>query len=134
MWDIFGYTSVTTEIRGAAHLRQGSHDRSIKAIDQARSTVGDQPNFTGLARLEAHRRSCRDVQAVSKSGLSIKGERRIRLGEMAVTANLDRSVTRVGDSKRNDRPILVQDNVTGRRKKFTRYHVRRQPERRHSTR
>jgi len=57
--------------------------------------------------------SLKMAQAASKSGLSIKGERRIRLGEVAVTADLDRSVTRVGDSKRNDRPIwfCINDRV-----------------------
>jgi hypothetical protein len=41
-----------------------------------------------LARLEAHSRSRRNVQAIPKSSLSIKSESRIGLGEMIMTAEL----------------------------------------------
>src|SRR5260221_12170865 len=87
------------------HLRQCSHDRRVEAINHARAPIGDQPNFTGLARLEAHSRSRRNVQATPKSSLSIKGESRVGLSELIMTADLDWSVACVRDSKRDGRSI-----------------------------
>src|SRR5258708_31898795 len=85
--------------------------------------MGDQRNFTGLARLEGQGRSRRNVQATPKSSLSIKGESRVGLSEMIMTADLDWSVACVRDSKRDGRSILVQDNLAGCRKNLARYHV-----------
>src|SRR5258708_25391506 len=109
--------------KGSWRLRQCSHDRPVEAINQPRAPVGDQPDFTGLARLEAHSRSRRNVQAIPESSLSIKGESRVGLGEMIMTADLDRSVAGVGDSKRDGRSILVQDDLARCRKNLARYHV-----------
>src|SRR6266481_3000263 len=80
-------------------------------------------NVARLARLEAHRRSRRNVQAIPKRSASIEGERRVRFGEMIMTANLNRSVACVGNSKRDGRPILVQDDLAGCWKNLARYHV-----------
>src|SRR5262245_60510588 len=107
----------------ALHLRQCSHDHPVKPINQARPPVGDQPNFTGLARLEAHSRSRRNVQAIPKSSLSIKVESRVGLSEMIMTADLDRSVAYVGDPKRDGRSILVQDNLARCWNNLAWYHV-----------
>ena len=71
----------------------------LKPYTRRAPRVWDQRNFTRLARLEAHSRSRRNVQAISKSSLSIKRESRVGLGEMIVTAHLDRSVARVRHSQ-----------------------------------
>ena len=93
--------------------RQCSHDRLVEAVNQASARVGDQPNFTGLARLEAHGRSRRNIQAIAKSSLSIEGESRVGLREMIMTADLDRSVARIGNFERNRGSVLVQDDLAG---------------------
>jgi hypothetical protein len=104
-------------------LRQCSHDSLVEAINQARAPVGDQPHFTGLARLEAHSRSCRNVQAIPESGLSIKGESRVNFSEMIMTADLDWSVACIGDFHRDGNSVLVEDNFAGGWKNLARYHV-----------
>src|SRR6266404_8199155 len=104
-------------------LRQCSHDRLVEAINQACAPVGDKPNFTGLARLEAHSRSRRNVQAIPKSSLSIECKSCVGLGEVIMTADLDRSVACVRDSKRDGRSILVKDNLARCWKGLARYHV-----------
>src|SRR5262245_13902058 len=108
-------------------LRQCSHDRPVEAINHARAPVGDQPNFTGLAWLEAHSRSRWNVQAIPKSNPSIKGESRVGLGEMIMTADLDRSVAGVCDAKRDGLSILVQGNLARCRNNLARYHVQPPP-------
>jgi hypothetical protein len=60
---------------------------------EPRAAVRDQPHFARLARLEAHSHSRRDVQARAERRVPIEGQRRIRLGEMKVTAHLNRTVT-----------------------------------------
>src|SRR5262245_57907508 len=116
-------------IQRGQRLRQRSHDRLVESINQALASVRDETNFTRLARLEAHSRSRRNVQAISESRLSVKGESRVGLGEMIVTADLDRSVARVRDSKRNRCFILIKDNVSRCWKYLARYHVSPQSKR-----
>src|SRR5690348_11043025 len=111
VWGIVGDLSDSGKGSWRSRLRQCSHHRLVEAINQARALVRDQPNFTGLARLEAHSRSGRNVQAISKSSLPIERERRIGLSEMIMTADLNRSVASVGDSQRGGCSILVQDNL-----------------------
>src|SRR5262245_4470273 len=111
----------------AWHLGQCSHDRLVEAINQARASIGYQQNFTGLARFEAHRRSRRNVQAIPKSSLSIKGESRVGLSEMIMTADLDRPVASVRNAKRDGRSILVQDNLARCWNNLARYHVNSPP-------
>src|SRR5262249_10037528 len=105
------------------HLRQCPHDRLVEAINHARPDIRDQTDVAGLSRLEAHGRARRNVQAVAKRSPSIEGERRVGLGEMIMTADLDRSVARVGNAKRYRCPILVQDDLAGCWKNLARYHV-----------
>src|SRR5215475_4875570 len=107
----------------ALSVRQCSVDRLVKPINQARARVSDQPNFTRLARLEAHSRSRRYVQAIPKSGPSIEGESGVRFSEMIMAADLDRSVARVCNRKRYCRSILVQDNLPRCWNNLARYHV-----------
>jgi len=84
-------------------------------------------NVARLARLEAHRRSRRNIEAIAKRSASIEGERRVRFGEMILTANLNRSVACVGNSKRDGRPILVQDDLAGCWKNLARYNTEVRP-------
>src|SRR5215510_1952227 len=114
---------VTSMILGCWYLRQCSHDGLVEPIKQARALVGDQANFAGEARLEAHSCSRRNVQAIPKRSLSIKSEGRVGLSEMIMAADLNRSVACVGDTERYGRPILVQDDLASRRKNLARYHL-----------
>src|SRR4029077_14284100 len=107
---------------------QWSHHRFVEAINQACARVRDQPTFTRLAWLEAHSCSRRNVQAISKRSLSIESESCVRLGEMIVTADLDRSVARVRHSKRNRCSILIKDNLSRCWKNLARYHISLQSE------
>src|SRR4029077_1291433 len=66
---------------------QWSHHRFVEAENQTRARVRDQPNFTRLAWLEAHRCSRRNVQAIPESSLSIESESCVGFGEMIVTAD-----------------------------------------------
>src|SRR5262245_5723936 len=118
-----GYLNDPGEKSSRWYLWQCSHDGLVEAKNQARAPVGDQANFAGEARLEAHRRSRRNVQAIPKGSLSIKSESPVGLSKMIMASDLDRSVACVGDSKRDGCSILVQDNLASRRKNLARYHV-----------
>src|SRR5262249_25530164 len=102
--------------------RQRSHHSLVKAIHDSRACVWDQRNFTTLAGLETHSGSRGNVQPISEHSLAIKLECRVGLGKVIMTANLDRPVARVGDSKRDSNSILVEDDLSGCWKKFARYH------------
>src|SRR5215467_11419287 len=84
-------------------LWQRPHDDLVEAINQAGAAIRYQPDLSGLTRLEAHRRSRRNVQAIPKSSLSIEGKSRVGLGAMIMTAHLDGSVARVGDFEMDSR-------------------------------
>src|SRR5215831_4205801 len=102
---------MSTKGRGAPDQWQGSHDRAVEAIDHAGATVGDQRNLAGLPWLKSHRRPSRNIEATAKRGLAIELERRVGLGEMIVTADLDRPVACVGDREQNRCSIAVQDDL-----------------------
>src|SRR4029077_16351556 len=86
------------------------------------AAVWDQRNFTSLARLKAHSCSGRNIQAVSERSLAVELKPAIGLREMVMTADLDRSVSCVGNGKRNRRPILVENDLARCWKNFARYH------------
>src|SRR5262249_15433796 len=96
---------------GTGPRRQCAHDRLAEAVDQTNADVGDEPNFTGQARLETHSRSSRNVQTISESGFPIEGESRVGFSKMIVAADLDRSVACVGNREHDISPILVQDDL-----------------------
>src|SRR5262249_51257396 len=104
-------------------LCQWTHNRLVKPIDQARAPVGNQENFTGLARLKAHSRSRRYVHAIPDRSLSVEGESGVGFSEMIMAADLDRSVARVRDAERYGGSILVQDNLARCWNNLARYHV-----------
>src|SRR5215510_6080371 len=99
-----------------------SHHHLVEAINDARTTIWDQRNFTGLSWLEPHGCSRWNIQAIAKGSFSVESERCVRLGKMVVTADLDRSVAGVRDFERNCRSVLVQDDVSGCWKNLARYH------------
>src|SRR5262249_56777892 len=82
-----------------------------------------EPHLAGLARLEPHSRSRRNVEEISGGCVTIECERGVGLGEMKVTADLNRSVARVRDREHNGRPVRIQDNLAGSRKQLPRYHA-----------
>ena len=94
----------------------------LPSVD-AHSSYWDQRNVARLPRLETHSRSRGNVQTIPKSSLPIKRQSRVGLGEMIMTAHLDRPVTRVGDCQRDGDSILVQDDLARCWKDFARYHV-----------
>src|SRR5215469_1046759 len=103
-------------------LRQRSHHRLVEAISQACAAVRDKRNFTGLSRLEPHRRSRWNVQPTTKGGFSVESKSCVRLGKMVVTADLDRSVACVRDFERNCRSVLVQNDLARCWKNLAGYH------------
>src|SRR5262249_40560524 len=109
--------------QGPGCRRNWPSPRLMEAASQACARVGDQLNFTGVAWLEADGCSRRNVQAIAEGSLSIEGESRIGLGEMIVTADLNRPVARVGDAKGDGCPILVEDNLARCRKNLARNHA-----------
>src|SRR5580700_10797804 len=104
-------------------LPHWSHDSLVETINQPRALIRDQRNFARLPRFETHCRSRGNVQTTPKSSLPIKRQSRVGLGEMIVTAHLDRPVTRVGDRQRDGGSIFVQDDLARCWKYFARYHV-----------
>src|ERR1700746_454289 len=107
------YLSDPRERSWCRRLRQGSHDGLVEAINQARAGVGYQPDIAGLPRLEVHGSSRRNIQAKAHSSPPVESESGVGLGEMIMTADLDRSVACVGDLERHSRSVLVEDNLAG---------------------
>ena len=103
-------------------LWQRPHDDLVEAINQAGAAIGYQPDLSGLTRLETHSSSRRNVQTIPKSSLSIEGKSRVGLGEMIMTADLDRSVACVGDFEMHGRSVLVKDNLASCWQNLARYH------------
>jgi hypothetical protein len=103
--------------------RQRTHDLLVEAIDQACAPIRNQPHLASLAGLESHRGSRGYIQATPASGLSIECQGCIGLREMVMTSNLDRPVTRVGNSERDCDRARVQDDLTRRGEHFSRNHV-----------
>ena len=84
-----------------------AHDGLLEPVDLSCARIGNEPDFARLTRFEAHGGSCRDIQAVTNGKLSLKGEGRVALREMIMTANLDRPVARIGDLKGDGDPVPI---------------------------
>ena len=102
---------------------QRAHDSLIKAIDQARASIGDQPNIPRLAWLEPDSSSCRDIQTKTEGGVSIKNERGVSLRKMIVAANLDWSVAGICNFEGNCCAVVIKDDLTCRRKNLAGDHL-----------
>src|SRR5262252_4349796 len=95
----------------------------VEPEHEPRAAVGHEPHVAGLARLEPHRRSCRNVEAIPACRVSIECECSVGLGEMKVTANLNGSVAGVCDGEHHRRSVSVQHDLAGRWENLTRCHV-----------
>src|SRR5262249_58871042 len=84
---------------------------------------GDRRTSGGGAGLKGGGGPRGNAQAIPERGPPIEGESRIGFGEMIVTADLDRPIAGVGNSKRDGCSILVQDDLAGCWKNLARYHV-----------
>src|SRR5262245_9304939 len=114
--------STLSESVSRLRLRQCAHHLLVEPEPDPRSAVRHEPHLAGLARLETHSRSRGDVEAISGGCVSIERQRGIRLSEMKVTANLNRSVAGVCYPEHDGRPVRIQENLAGSRKEFPRYH------------
>src|SRR5215813_12116903 len=110
-------------LRHGCGVAQRTHHLLVESEHEPRAAVRHEPHLAGLARLEPHSRSRRNVEAISDCCLSIERQRGVRLSEMKVTANLNRSVAGVRDREHDGRPVRIQENLAGSRKKFPWYHV-----------
>ena len=86
---------------------EGAHDGLLEPVDLPCARIGNEPDFARLTGFKTHGGSCRDIQAVTKGELSLKGEGRVTLREMIVTANLYRPVARIGDLKGDGDPVFI---------------------------
>ena len=84
-----------------------AHDGLLEAVDLPCARIGNEPDFARLTGFETHGGSCRDIQAVAKGELALKGEGRVALREMIMTANLDWPVARIGDRKGDGDSVFI---------------------------
>src|SRR5258708_31632886 len=120
---VFFVSTIARVAGGPAYGGQAPLPPAAKAKDCGGAAIRDQWKFAGLPRLKSHGRSGRDIEATTDSSISIESEGRICLGEMIVTAHLNRPISSVGDVDGDSCPILVQDNLTGCWKDLARDHV-----------
>ena len=104
-------------------LRQRTHHPLVEPEHEPRAAIRHEPYIAGLARLEPHSGSRRNVEAMTERRLSIERQRRVGLGEMKMTAHLNRTVTRVRDREHDGRSVPIQDDVAGRWKNLAGRHV-----------
>src|SRR5262249_1441286 len=94
-------------------FRQCSHDSLVEAVDQSLADIWHKRNFANLARLKAHGCSGRNVQAISERSFPIKRESSVALGEVVMTADLNRSVAGICHFNKDGGSVSIQDNVAG---------------------
>src|ERR1700677_2625017 len=95
----------------ALRVSQLAHHVLAKTVDRAPSRERDQRHLAGLAGLEPHRGSGRDVEPHAARLLALELQRRIGLEEMIMAADLDRAVTRIGDRERHGLAVNVEYDV-----------------------
>jgi hypothetical protein len=76
---------------------QSPHDHSVKTRNIAIAAVGDQRNLAGSPRFKPHSSSGGNIEAIAERSDSIKIERRVSLGKVIMTADLNRPGAGVGD-------------------------------------
>ena len=104
-------------------LGHRAHYLLVEPEHEPCAAVRHEPHFARLTRLESHGGSSRNVEAISDGFDSIERERGVRLGEMKVTANLNRPVAGVRDRDNEGGPVRIQENLASSGKKFPGYHV-----------
>jgi len=83
---------------------------------ELRAAVRDERHLAFDTGLEAHRRAGRDVEPASTRRGTVERQRRVRLGEVVVRADLHRPVAGVDDGHRDACAVLVaRDDVVGAR-------------------
>src|SRR5205814_3255328 len=80
---------------------------AAETVHRAQPGVGDELDFSRLARLEAHRGSGGNDQPIASRRRAIESKGRIGFEEMVVGSDLDRAVARVGDGDSDLRPPLA---------------------------
>src|SRR5258708_1144905 len=88
-----------------------AHDGGGETVDFALPGERNEGPAPGLARLEAHRRAGRNVEAHAARLLALEFQRRIGLEEMVVAADLDRPVARIGDRDRHGLAARIERDV-----------------------
>src|SRR5690606_23833039 len=90
----------------------GRRDRRTRQSIRARPVL-DQRDRPRLARLEADRRACRDVEVLSGRAGAVEVERSVRLVEGVVATHLDRAVASARDLERRARAPGVELDLAG---------------------
>jgi hypothetical protein len=106
-----------------AFVLQRAHHLLVEPDHEARAAVRDEPHFAGLTWLEPHGRSGWNVEAKSNRCVPIEFQRRVCLGEMKVTTNLNRSIAGVRDCEHNGCSVPIQRDVAGGWKNLAGRHV-----------
>src|SRR4051794_28437796 len=85
-----------------------THDGTAESHDAPKAREGDQLHVARLARLESQSRARCDIEPSPERLLPIERQRRIHLEEMEMTANLDRSVSRIGYARHDREGVGVE--------------------------
>src|SRR3954468_23366264 len=97
-------------------------DLAGEAVNLAAAGIGHEVDHTGLARLEPDGGAGRDVQPEAPRLLPVEGQRRVRLEEVIVRADLDRPVAGIRHVEGDRISALVQVDLAGPDEQFARYH------------
>jgi hypothetical protein len=98
------------------------HHQLAKSVDDAIARQGDQADRARLPRLESHRGARGDIETVATGLLAIEVERRIRLEEVIVRADLNRSVTGIAHDDLDARATGIELDVAVFDQHFARDH------------
>src|SRR5262245_14986417 len=102
---------------------QRTHHLLVEPEHVPLAAVSHGSHLAGLARLEPHSRSRRNVETISGGRVTIERQRGVCFSEVKVTANLNRSISGIRDREDDGRSVLIQENLAGSRKGLPGYHV-----------
>src|SRR5271157_6302075 len=80
--------------RGVVEL---AHDQAVETVDLALAREIDELNLLDIARLEPDGRAREEIETPAVGFLAIEDEGPVDLEEVEMRADLDRSITRIGD-------------------------------------
>lgn len=114
------------DMREPGRLQTGHDVSRAPALDDARGEAVaaahnapaahlDERHRLGVARLEAHRGACRNVQPVAVRAPAVKLQLRVDLDEVVVRADLDGAVALARDAQPDPRAVLVQHHAAAHR-------------------
>src|SRR5262245_22979953 len=106
----------------AAWASEIAHGVAAEAEGAARAGVRRQGDLPRLARLEADGRAGGGVEPHAPGSLAVEPEGGIGLGEVVVTAHLDRPVAGVSDHQDEGRCAVVEHDLAGGGDDFAGYH------------